>query len=183
MPSGIELRLASIGDVPSLTELIPLSARELSRGFYTEEQTEAAIRYIFGPDTRLIADRTYFVAEEAGALAGCGGWSRRRTLYGGDQMKGAEDPLLDPRTEAARIRAFFVHPAFARRGVGSAILEACLDAARAAGFRKVELAATLPGVPFYRAFGFREREVIEAPMPGGLTLPVLRMERDLPADL
>ncbi len=117
-------------------------------------------------------------------LAGCGGWSRRRTLYGGDQMRAPEDPLLDPRTEAARIRAFFVHPGFARRGVGRAILEACLDAARAAGFRRVELAATLPGVPFYRAFGFEDREPLEAPMPGGLALPVLRMERDLPpADL
>ena len=184
MASGIPLRLATIGDVPALTELIPLSARALSTGFYTEEQTEAAIRYVFGPDTRLIFDGTYFVAEERGELAGCGGWSRRRTLYGGDQMKAAEDPLLDPRTEAARVRAFFVHPSFARRGVGSAILEACLDAARAAGFRRVELASTLPGVPFYRAFGFEEREPLGVPMPGGLSLPVIRMERDLPlADL
>ena len=113
-------RLATIGDVPALTELIPLSARELSRGYYTDEQTEAAIRHIFGPDTRLISDRTYFVVEEAGALAGCGGWSRRRTLFGGDQTKRAlaEELLLDPATDAAKIRAFFVHPAFARRGVG-----------------------------------------------------------------
>ncbi len=172
-------RLATIGDVPALVELIPLSARALSRGYYSEEQTEAAIRYIFGPDTHLISDGTYFVVEERGVLAGCGGWSRRRTLYGGDQMKAAEDPLLDPRAEAARIRAFFVHPAFARRGVGSVILRACLDAAAVAGFRRVELAATLPGVPFYRAFGFEEREALDAPMPGGLTLPVVRMERDL----
>jgi GNAT superfamily N-acetyltransferase len=172
-------RLATMGDVPALTALIPLSARALSRGYYSDEQTEAAIRYIFGPDTLLISDRTYFVAEEGGALAGCGGWSRRRTLYGGDQMKPAEDALLDPGTDAARIRAFFVHPAFARRGVGSVILRACLDAAWAAGFRRVELAATLPGVPFYRAFGFEEREALEAPMPGGLTLPIVRMERSL----
>lgn len=177
-------RLATIGDVPALTELIPLSARELSRGYYTDEQTEAAIRHIFGPDTLLINDRTYFVAEEGRTLAGCGGWSRRRTLYGGDQMKAGDDPLLDPRTDAARIRSFFVHPGFARRGVGRAILEACLDAARAAGFRRVELAATLPGVPFYRAFGFAEREPMEVPLPGGAGLPVVRMERDLaPADL
>ncbi|MGE5276324.1 MAG: GNAT family N-acetyltransferase [Acidobacteriota bacterium] len=172
-------RLATMGDMPRLTELIALSARELSRGYYSEEQTEAAIRHIFGPDTRLIADRTYFVAEQEGRLAGCGGWSRRRTLYGGDQMKPREDPLLDPAADAARVRAFFVHPAFARRGVGSAILRACLGAAWTAGFRRVELAATLPGVPFYRAFGFEERERIEAPMPGGLTLPVIRMERAL----
>ncbi len=177
----LELRRATMGDLPALVELIPRSARELSRGYYTEEQTEAAIIHVFGPDTRLISDGTYFVAEEAGLLAGCGGWSRRRTLYGGDQMKGVEDPFLDPRTDAARIRAFFVHPGFARRGVGRAILEACLDAARAAGFRRVELASTLPGVPFYLAFGFAEREAMEVPLPGGAALPVVRMERDLPA--
>jgi len=173
------LRLATIGDLPALVELIPASARALSRGFYTEAQTEAAIRYIFGPDTRLITDGTYFIVEEDGALAGCGGWSRRRTLYGGDQMKSDEDPFLDPRTEAARIRAFFVHPAFARKGVGSAILDACLEAARAAGFRRVELASTLPGVPFYQALGFEEREPMEAPMPDGTALPIIRMERPL----
>ena len=173
------LRLATIGDLPALVELIPASARALSRGFYTEAQTEAAIRYIFGPDTRLITDGTYFVVEEDGTLAGCGGWSRRRTLYGGDQMKSEEDPFLDPRTEAARIRAFFVHPGFARRGVGSAILDACLEAARAAGFRRIELASTLPGVPFYQALGFEEREPMEAPMPDGTALPIIRMERSL----
>jgi len=172
-------RLATIGDLPALVELIPASARALSRGFYTEAQTEAAIRYIFGPDTRLITDGTYFVVEEDGMLAGCGGWSRRRTLYGGDQMKSEEDPYLDPRTEAARIRAFFVHPGFARRGVGSAILDACLEAARAAGFRRIELASTLPGVPFYQALGFEEREPMEAPMPDGTALPIIRMERSL----
>jgi GNAT superfamily N-acetyltransferase len=172
-------RLATIGDLPALVELIPVSARALSRGFYTEEQTEAAIRYIFGPDTRLITDGTYFVVEEDGVLAGCGGWSRRRTLYGGDQTKGGEEPLLDPNTEPAKIRAFFVHPGFARRGVGSAILDACLDAARAAGFRRIELASTLPGVPFYLALGFEEREPMEAPMPDGTALPIIRMERAL----
>jgi GNAT superfamily N-acetyltransferase len=172
-------RLATIGDLPALVELIPASARSLSRGFYTEAQTEAAIRYVFGPDTRLIADGTYYVVEEEGLLAGCGGWSRRRTLYGGDQMKSEDDPLLDPRTEAARIRAFFVHPDFARRGVGSAILDACLEAARAAGFRRIELASTLPGVPFYLALGFEEREPMEVPMPDGTALPIIRMERAL----
>ena len=160
-----------------MKELIPLSARGLSRGYYSGEQTESAIRYVFGPDSRLIADGTYFAADEDGGLVGCGGWSRRRTLFGGDQMKGGEDPLLDPATEAARIRAFFVHPAFARRGVGSAILGACMDAARAAGFRRMELASTLPGVPLYEAFGFEKREPIEVPMPDGVVLPVIRMER------
>jgi RimJ/RimL family protein N-acetyltransferase len=176
---GIHLRLATLADRPALEELIPVSARALSRGFYTEAQTEAAIRYVFGPDTRLIADGTYFLVDEGGTVAGCGGWSRRQTLYGGDQMKAAEDPLLDPRVDAARIRAFFVHPAFARRGVGTAILDACLDAARAAGFRRVELASTLPGVPFYRALGFSERESLGVPMPDGQALPIIRMEREL----
>jgi len=175
------IRLAAAGDVPALRELIPASARELSKGFYTDEQTESAILHVFGPDSRLIADGTYFVAEEDGRLAGCGGWSRRRTLYGGDQMKSGEDPLLDPGTEAARIRAFFVHPDFARRGIGSRLLEACVEAARAAGFRRLELAATLPGVPLYAARGFSARESLEVPMPDGRKLPIVRMERVLDA--
>ncbi len=173
------IRPAAAEDLPALSELIPLSARELSRGFYSPEQIESAIRFVFGPDSRLIADRTYFVAEIDGLLVACGGWSKRRTLYGGDQMKAQADPLLDPATDAARIRAFFVHPAFARRGIGAAILRACMDAARAAGFRRLELAATLPGVPLYEAFGFQARERLEAALPDGVVLPIVRMEREL----
>ena len=176
------IRLATAEDLPALQELIPLSARELSRGFYSPEQIESAIRFVFGPDSRLIADQTYFVAETDGRLVACGGWSRRRTLYGGDQMKAESDPPLDPRTEAARIRAFFVHPAFARQGLAAAILRACMDAARAAGFRRLELAATLPGVPLYEAFGFEARERLEAPLPNGVLLPIIRMERGLDED-
>lgn len=175
----VSIRLATPQDVPALKELITTSARILSRGFYSDEETESAIRHVFGPDSRLIADGTYFVAEEDGGLAGCGGWSRRRTLYGGDQTKSGDEPLLDPATEPAKVRAFFVHPDFARRGVGSRILEACLSAARGAGFRRVELAATLPGVPFYAARGFVARERLEAPMPDGRALPIVRMERDI----
>ncbi len=163
----------------AIAALIPLSARALSKGFYTERQTESAIRFVFGPDRRLIEDGTYFVVEDGERLAGCGGWSRRRTLYGGDQMKSADDPLLDPATEAARIRAFFVHPDYARRGVGSMILDACLAAAREAGFRRMELAATLPGVPLYERYGFEARERIDAALPDGVVLPILRMERSL----
>ena len=175
----MRLRVAAERDVAAIAALIPVSARELSKGFYTEEQTESAIRFVFGPDRCLIEDGTYYVAEEEQELAGCGGWSKRRTLYGGDQMKSADDPLLDPATEAARIRAFFVHPRFTRRGVGTRILEACLAAARAAGFRRVELAATLPGVPLYERFGFAARERIDVALPDGVVLPILRMERDL----
>jgi N-acetylglutamate synthase-like GNAT family acetyltransferase len=177
----VSIRRATEADVPVLKELIALSARELSRGFYSDAQTESAILYVFGPDSRLIADGTYFVAEEDGRLAGCGGWSRRRTLYGGDQTKSGDEPLLDPATEAAKIRAFFVHPDFARRGVGSRLLDACAAAARAAGFRRLELAATLPGVPLYAARGFVERERLEVPMPDGRTLPIVRMDRGVDA--
>ncbi len=181
----VRIRLATESDRPALSELIPASARGLSRGYYSDAQTESAIVHVFGTDSALIADGTYFLAEdedEAGGnvrLMGCGGWSRRRTLYGGDQMKSREDPFLDPSTEPARIRAFFVHPDCARRGVGTRILRACLDAARAAGFRRVTLASTLPGVPFYEALGFEEKERLEVPMPDGMSLPVIRMERDV----
>ena len=171
------LRLATTADLPALHELIPASVRALSRSEYSPAQIESAIRYVFGPDTQLISDGTYFVAQEGPTLVGCGGWSRRRTLFGGDQMKGAEDPLLDPATEAARIRAFFVHPAWARRGIGAAILEACIRAAREAGFQRLELMATLPGVPLYRAFGFEEAEAVESVLPDGVTVPFIRMVR------
>jgi GNAT superfamily N-acetyltransferase len=177
----VSIRRATLEDVPALKTLIPCSARELSRGFYTSEETESAILHVFGPDSRLIADGTYFVAELDGRLAGCGGWSRRRTLFGGDQTKSGEEPLLDPATEPAKVRAFFVHPEFARRGIGSRILEKCIEAARVAGFRRVELAATLPGVPFYAARGFRERERLDVPMADGRNLPIVRMERELDA--
>jgi len=184
----VRIRLATEADRPALAALIPASARGLSRGYYSDAQTESAILHVFGTDSRLIEDGTYFLAEEGAddeggevrvRIVGCGGWSRRRTLFGGDQMKSSEDPLLDPEREPARIRAFFVHPDCARRGIGSRILGACLDAARAAGFRRVTLASTLPGVPFYSELGFEEKERIEVPMPGGLTLPVIRMEKDV----
>ncbi|HEX2095066.1 MAG TPA: GNAT family N-acetyltransferase [Longimicrobiaceae bacterium] len=175
----VTLRLATPGDLPALRELIPLSVRALSRGYYTPAQIESAIRHVFGPDTQLVADGTYFVAEAGGCLAGCGGWSRRRTLYGGDQMKETEDPLLDPATEAARIRAFFVHPEWARRGVGSAILRACTRAAREAGFRSLELMATLPSEPLYRAFGFEAVERVESTLPDGVVVDFVRMIRRL----
>ncbi|MBV8970701.1 MAG: GNAT family N-acetyltransferase [Sphingomonadaceae bacterium] len=152
--SDVTLRAAVPADVPALEALIAASARALGRGFYTDAETEAAITHVFGVDSALVADGSYFVAEVDGALAGCGGWSARRTLFGGDRFAGREDDWLDPATDAARIRAFFVAPAFARRGVGRAILTACEEAARAAGFRTAALMATLPGVPFYAASGY-----------------------------
>lgn len=175
----VTLRLATPGDLPALHALIPESVRGLSQGFYTLEQVESAIRHVFGPDTQLIADGTYFAAEADGGIVGCGGWSRRRTLYGGDQMKDAEDPLLDPATEAAKIRAFFVHPRWARRGIASMIMEACRAAAAHAGFTRLELMATLPGEPLYRAFGFQPRERVESRLPDGVVVPFVRMDRPI----
>src|SRR5262249_9790336 len=160
----------------ALERLIPRSVRGLSRGYYDDAQIESAIRFVFGPDTQLIADGTYFVVVTASdSIVGCGGWSRRRTLYGGDQMKSGADPLVDPATEPGRIRAFFVDPDWSRRGIGSKLMNACVDAARAGGFHTLELAATLPGVPLYRAFGFRELEQVTAPTPDGVGLPIVRM--------
>jgi GNAT superfamily N-acetyltransferase len=177
-----EPRLATLDDLPAIRALIPLSVRGLSTGHYSPGQIDASLRHVFGADTQLVRDGTYYVIEDGGGLVACGGWSRRRTLYGGDQLKQAADPELDPATEAARIRAFFVHPRAARRGLGRRLLEICSAAARAAGFAALELGSTLPGVALYRAFGFAAVEQIEQPMPGGLALPIVRMRLDLPRD-
>ena len=176
---GTILRLATAADLPAIRELIPLSVRALGSACYSPAQIEGAIRHVFGPDTRLIDDGTYFVVTDASDLVGCGGWSRRRTLYGGDQMKSAEDPLLDPATEPARIRAFFVAPERARQGIGSMVLRASMRAAAAAGFRDAELVATLPGEHLYAAHGFVVVGRIDAPLPDGLTIPFVRMCRGL----
>ncbi|HMA33181.1 MAG TPA: GNAT family N-acetyltransferase [Chloroflexia bacterium] len=173
----IELRCATIADIPALRELIPASVRALSAPYYTPAQIESALRYIFGVDTQLIADGTYFVAEQAGQIVGAGGWSKRQTLYGGDQTKAAADLLLDPAHDAARIRAFYVHPAWARRGIGRRIMRACEDAARAAGFHRLELGATLPGEPLYTAMGYRVVELLAIAMPDGEALPIARMDK------
>ncbi|HTO07384.1 MAG TPA: GNAT family N-acetyltransferase [Myxococcota bacterium] len=178
---ALRVRLATGDDLPALRALIPRSVRGLSRPHYSDAQIEASIVHVFGPDTQLIADGTYFVVLAGERIVACGGWSRRRTLYGGDQHKGESDPLVDPALEPARIRAFFVDPDFSRRGLGTRLMNACLEAARAAGFSTLELGATLPGVPLYRAFGFRELERVDVPLPGGQVLPIVRMGRALEA--
>lgn len=177
------LRPAAPSDLPALHALIDASVRALSRGHYTPRQVESALRHVFGPDTQLIADGTYYVlCAPDGDVAAAGGWSRRRTLYGGDQMKGADDPPLDPAREPARVRAFFVHPAWARRGLARRLFARCAADAAAAGFRAFELMATLPGEPLYRALGFAEVGREEAALPDGERLPLVRMARPLDPD-
>lgn len=182
----MELRLATMTDVPALNALITASARGLSAGFYTPAQVEALVTHVFGVDTQLIVDGTYYVIDAPdGAPAAVGGWSARRTLYGGDQAKAgdAADAPLDPATEPARIRAFFVHPSWARHGLGRQLFAACAAAARAAGFGALELMATLPGEPLYRALGFTAVERLEVTLPGGVKVPLVQMTRPLADEL
>jgi GNAT superfamily N-acetyltransferase len=167
-----------MADLPSLGPLIAASARELSRGDYSPEQVEGALRGAFGTDTQLIRDGSYFVIEAQGRLAGCGGWSRRRTLFGSDARADRDATELDPATEAARIRAFFIHPDFARRGLGSVMLERCEQDAMAHGFTRFELMGTLPGVRLYAARGYRAGERVEWPLGDGLSIPFIPMSKD-----
>ncbi len=169
------IRQATADDIPALKELIPQSVRLLSANYYTTEQIESGLTYIFGVDSQLITDGTYYVVETEGEIVGCGGWSKRRTLYGGDQAKAEVDSLLDPEIEAGRIRAFFVHPDRKRQGIGSRIMQACEQAARQSGFTILELVATLPGEPLYKAFGYEVVERFEIELPDGITLPVALM--------
>jgi GNAT superfamily N-acetyltransferase len=175
---NLTLRLAAETDVPLLTELIAASVRGLQAGDYTSAQLEGALRSVYGVDTQLILDGTYFVAEADGAIVACGGWSKRRTLFGADHCAGREDSPLDPARDAAKIRAFFVHPAWVRRGIGTRVLEACEEAARAQGFSRFEMGATLTGVALYKARGYREVEKIEVPLEGGEVLPIIRMAKN-----
>ena len=178
---NLTLRLATAADIPALDRLIETSVRTLERNDYTPEQIAGALGTVLGLDTQLVADRTYFVAEAragcAHLLAGCGGWSKRKTLFGSDHADVREPELLHPATDAAKIRAFFIHPDFARRGIGSKILEACEAAARSAGFSRFEMGATLTGVPLYLARGYQILERIEVPLRNGHTLPVVRMAK------
>jgi GNAT superfamily N-acetyltransferase len=173
------LRLAYDSDIPKLEALIGRSVRELQSAYYSTQQMDGALGSVFGVDRQLIHDGTYFVAEQDEAIIACGGWSKRAALFGSDATRTVEDRLLDPLQDAARIRAFFVHPEHARRGLGRAILVACEDVIRAARFRSIELVATLPGVPFYRAFDYEAGERYEVPLANGLTLPVVRMSKNL----
>jgi GNAT superfamily N-acetyltransferase len=171
------IRPATLADRDELTALIARSARDLSANDYTPEQIEGALRGAFGVDTQLIADQTYFVAEADGKLVACGGWSKRRTLFGSDARSGRDEAQLDPAVDAAKIRAFFVDPAYARRGLGSAILERCEREAMKCGFRRFEMMATLPGARLYTRYGYSGTERIEYEMQPGLSITFIPMSK------
>jgi len=180
---SIHIRKATAEDVPRLREVIEASVRGLQPGYYSPGQIEGALKSVYGVDSQLIADGTYLVAEFSESqrnveIVACGGWSKRKTLYGGDQYGGREDSLLDPARDAAKIRAFFVHPKWARRGIGGLILEACENAARQAGFTRLEMGATLSGVAFYEAKGYAAVENQEVPLGNGEALPIVRMAKE-----
>jgi len=168
-------RLATEADLPALKALMALAIDTLQKGFLDEAQIIAS-RAVMGLDTQLVADRTYFLVEEDGRLAGCGGWSRRATLYGGDHSTALRnEALLDPAHDAARVRAMYTHPDFARRGVGRLILSLCEAAAATAGFSRVQLMATLSGEPLYRACGYAEVERAPAAPVDGVIVPLILM--------
>ena len=176
---GLTSRLARAEDIPALEAVMDAAIGELQRAFLTPAQV-AASRTIMGLDRQLIADRTYFVVEDAGRIAGCGGWSRRATLYGGDHSPGRDAALLDPARDPARVRAMYTHPEFVRRGVGRRILELCEAAAAAEGFRRVELMATLAGRELYSRCGYDPIEAIEDDR-GGAPVPLVRMGKSIVA--
>ncbi len=179
----VRLRKATPADIPRLRDLIEASVRGLQAQDYSTLQIEGALQSVYGVDSQLIADGTYFVAEitpeeHDPEIVACGGWSKRKTLYGGDQFAAREDSLLDPARDAAKIRAFFVAPPYARRGIGGIILKACENAALAAGFTRIEMGATLSGVAFYQSKGYAAVEKQSVPLSNGEFLPIVRMTKN-----
>ncbi len=177
--ADIGIRPAQFADIPRLEALIEASVRQLQAGDYDQDQIERALRLVFGVDRQLIADGTYYVVEHAAGFAACGGWSFRRTLFGADAMHSRDDSELQPALEAAKIRAFFVAPAFARQGLGTRLLEVCEAAAAARGFTTLELGATLTGEPLYARHGYQVVERLDTPLADGFTLPIVRMAKSL----
>jgi GNAT superfamily N-acetyltransferase len=176
---GFEVRKAKLEDREAITQLIAESARGLSREHYDDEQIEGAIACVFGVDSSLIEDNTYFVVDQDGTLIGCGGWSRRKTLYGGDQFSTRDTGMLDSATDPAKIRAFFVHPQHARKGVARAILSQCEQEAKAHGFAALELMATLPGIKFYEANGYSPTGDFDLELADGVKLEFVLMRKEL----
>lgn len=174
------VRIAVPADIPAIRTLMARSIAELQKGFLSAPEIEAS-KDVMGLDTQLIEDGTYFAVIEAGTIVGCGGWSRRRTLFGGDHSAGRDAGGLTPGEDAAKIRAMYTDPAHVRRGIGRIILGACEDAAAAAGFDRAEMAATLAGVPLYEACGYRKVEAFKSPTRAGVDVPLWRMEKALPS--
>jgi GNAT superfamily N-acetyltransferase len=173
------LRIAAAADADEMSELIAHSVRRLASGIYTQDQIERSIRTVFGVDYQLIADGTYFVAEAEGRIVGCGGWSKRRTLYGASGYDLSRDSeLLNPAIDASKIRAFFIHPDAARKGIGRAILERCEAEAKDHGFTSAEMMATLPGVPLYEACGYHKHESVGVPVGDGVDIECIRMTKE-----
>jgi len=175
------LRKATLTDIPALNALIARSARGLSTAEYRPAQIEGALRGAFGVDTQLLADETYYVVEDGGQIVGCGGWSFRSTLFGSDARAGRDSSTLDPATQAAKIRAFFVDPSHARRGIGSLLLEHCEQEARRWGFARVELMATLPGVKLYAARGYVGSPMVRFDVGSGEAIEFIPMHKTLVA--
>jgi len=175
-------RLAQNCDNAFIEALIPVSVRVLQAPYYSAPQINAALGTVFALDRQLIRDQTYFVVEHERVLVGCGGWSRRKSLFGGDHHRVIEDSELDPKRDAARVRAFFIHPAWARRGIGRGILDACHDAIASAGFTRIELVATLAGEPLYASCGYSAKERYAIDLAGGFQLPVVRMIKQIIRD-
>ncbi len=176
--TGFVLRKATLEDIPVLNVLIHESARRLSLRDYSSEQIEAALGTAWGVDTELIQDGTFFAVESEGNLIACGGWSRRKTLFGGDGQAGRQSDALDPAKDSARIRAFFVHPDWARRGIGKMLLEKCELEAKAWGFQSAELVATLPGQRLYRVFGYAGEKRVTYPLKNGITIDFVPMRKE-----
>jgi GNAT superfamily N-acetyltransferase len=180
----LRIRPATPEDLPVLRTLIEDSVRRLQAQDYTPAQMEAALVTVFGVDTQLVADGTYLVVEHWGSasspdplIIACGGWSKRKTLFGADQWTQRQDDLLDPNSDAAKIRAFFIHPDWARRGVGTLLLDACESAAKSAGFSRFEMGATLTGAKLFSARGYHPIRNLEVPLSNGQSLPIIQMEK------
>ncbi|WP_119300440.1 GNAT family N-acetyltransferase [Dongia deserti] len=173
----LQIRTARLDELAALHALMDLAIDELLKPFLSEAEI-ASSRTIMGLDTQLVEDGTYFVVEQNGALAGCGGWSRRATMYGGDVSPGRDPAVLDPAKDAARVRAMYTHPDFVRRGVGRLILATCEEAARAEGFTRAELVSTMAGLPLYRACGYQVVERFSDDR-GGMPVPLARMVKVL----
>src|SRR5579859_8158771 len=187
MSSGFTIRAALSADVPVLRQLIDASVRRLQAQDYTPQQIDSALRTVFGVDSQLIDDGTYLLVEsvppasdgdQQPVIVACGGWSKRKTLYGGDRWHDRQDDLLDPAKDAAKIRAFFIHPDWARKGIGTLLLDACETAARAAGFTRFEMGATLTGMKLFQQRGYVALERLEVPLEGDITLPVMHMVKE-----